>query len=395
MTTRSTPQWRIPLLAWIPVSIAITAEATSNALRAYGLGAHLEAFTVTYAGLTISLAGAVLVLAAIAISLSQTRAAWVALTPGEPRQRIIAGLAACLLLSISITAMASHILEAQRAKTGAETQDTTAYTNAKALYDAKAADYERVKGSLSLAEVEAQIETAGQQIDANIWRRSAKCTDVTKRASQEECRTVTALFAKRAAARLKDELAAALPGLKAEMERHKLKGEATTSEASVSWAWAWIMGLGVVLIATFGPAIFARVEQHDVTVATAEDTFAAARAAALANVTSSPLAAMFSGEQPERLPENEPPQPPKGGGKRKTTQAPANVASSANVVTFPAGGKHPVVAALESVGGSVASNRELANLMGVTDGEATKRRQEVEHLLHVEHAGKARRIALR
>ena len=45
--------------------------------------------------------------------------------------------------------------------------------------------------------------------------------------------------------------------------------------------------------------------------------------------------------------------------------------------------------------GSVASNRDLAALMGVSDGEATKRRGEVAHLLIEEQQGKQRRIALR
>lgn len=44
--------------------------------------------------------------------------------------------------------------------------------------------------------------------------------------------------------------------------------------------------------------------------------------------------------------------------------------------------KHPVLAALEKVGKPV-SNGELARLMGVTAGEASKRRQEVANLLKV------------
>ncbi len=66
----------------------------------------------------------------------------------------------------------------------------------------------------------------------------------------------------------------------------------------------------------------------------------------------------------------------------------------ANVVELrPA--SHPVIAALESVGGSVASNKELAALMGVSSGEATKRRGEVAGLLVEERDGKETRIRLR
>jgi hypothetical protein len=55
-------------------------------------------------------------------------------------------------------------------------------------------------------------------------------------------------------------LEAKLPALKVDLDRQHLTNAATGSEAAVSWAWAWIMGLGVVMIATFGPAIFANVE---------------------------------------------------------------------------------------------------------------------------------------
>lgn len=94
----------------------------------------------------------------------------------------------------------------------------------------------------------------------------------------------------------------------------------------------------------------------------------------------------------ERLPESFPPPesgPPKPGKRGpRPSQLPENV-----VDLRPA--THPVIAALENVGGSVASNRDLAALMGVSDGEATKRRGEVAHLLIEEQQGKQRRIALR
>jgi len=91
------------------------------------------------------------------------------------------------------------------------------------------------------------------------------------------------------------------------------------------------------------------------------------------------LKASISGELPD-------PTPP-GGGRKSRKSLPANV--------VPLIAKHPVVAALESNGGSVASNRELAGLMSVSPGEAVKRRQEIEHMLDVRRAGKAKRIALK
>lgn len=83
-------------------------------------------------------------------------------------------------------------------------------------------------------------------------------------------------------------------------------------------------------------------------------------------------------------PENEPPTP----GKRGPALLPENV-----VALHP--GKHPVLAALEGAGGAVASNAELAGLLGVSPGQASKLRRAVEHLLIEEREGKACRIAIR
>jgi hypothetical protein len=56
--------------------------------------------------------------------------------------------------------------------------------------------------------------------------------------------------------------------------------------------------------------------------------------------------------------------------------------------------KHPVLSALENIGYPV-NNGELARLMGVSDGEASKRWREVAHLLEVARVGKERRITLK
>jgi hypothetical protein len=91
-----------------------------------------------------------------------------------------------------------------------------------------------------------------------------------------------------------------------------------------------------------------------------------------------------------RQPLPEPPEvPPQGGpkgGNRIRKPLPANV--------VPFAGKHPVIAALEQSGGTVASNRELAAIMGVSPGESTKRVREVAGQLRLERSGKELRISL-
>lgn len=80
------------------------------------------------------------------------------------------------------------------------------------------------------------------------------------------------------------------------------------------------------------------------------------------------------------------PVPPTKPGKRRRERFPANVVTFSN---------HPVVKALRDNGGSVSSNRELARIMGVCDGEASKRCREVADRLQVEKIGKEIRIRLR
>lgn len=79
----------------------------------------------------------------------------------------------------------------------------------------------------------------------------------------------------------------------------------------------------------------------------------------------------------------EPPEPPKG---KRRKPLPREVIEFSN---------HPVVKALRDNGGSVTSHRELAQLLGIDEGAATRRRHEVEDQLTVTRHGKQLRIALR
>jgi len=254
--TAYTTAWRIPPWAYVPLGAAIIAEAVSNALRAYGLGQHLEHFTVTAYGRPVSLAGAVLVLAAVAISLSQARAAWIALTPNPLRQRIVAGLAATLLLAVSVTAMASHILEAQRAKVADEGGARGAYDRAAAAYKRAAAELEALGNPRPVSVIQADIRAF--KIDIALWRRSKQCEDATKPDTQAYCEPILALYKERGAAARKTELEPEVARLRDELANTTRPEAVTAEEATIGGWWAWIMGAAVVFVATFGSVIFAR-----------------------------------------------------------------------------------------------------------------------------------------
>lgn len=355
MKTHST-RWRVSPAAWLPIALAVAAETVSNGLRAYGLGSHLDRFTVTIQGTPVSLAGAVLVLAALAVSLSQARAAWVALTPGSARQRVVAGVAAVLLLSISITAMASHILEAERAKVSDESGARGRYDRAKAAYDKAAGELATLSAVRSIADVRAAMDAA--PVSRDVFRRTTQCTDVTKDASFAACKPLLDLRVEMGKAIRKAGLEPEVARLRGELAGLGRPEEVTASEGAVSGLWAWIMGLGVVFVATFGAVIFARVEV--VANATANDNGAGGR-----------------------LPAGESPAPNKNTPARALGE----------VVPFPTATEHPVIVALRRAGRPL-SNDELAREMQVTKGEASKRWREVSDRLEVTRDGRALRISL-
>jgi DNA-binding CsgD family transcriptional regulator len=240
----------------VPISLAIVAESVSNALRAYGLGMHLDRFTVNVYSHPVSLAGSVLVLAAVAVSLTQARAAWVALRSGVPWvQRLVAGFAALLLLAISITAMASHILEAQRAKVADDGGSRGRYDRAKAAYDKADAELTNLGNPRAVSVIQAEV--AATKIDMGVWRRSQQCSDVTREDTRSACEPVLALYKERGAAARKAELGPEVSRLRDELASLTRPEETSISEATVSLYWAWIMGVGVVFVATFGSVIFA------------------------------------------------------------------------------------------------------------------------------------------
>lgn len=255
----STTVWKVPPWAWVPIGLAVTAEGVSNALKAYGIGAELKRWAVTIADHEVSTTGAALVCAAVAISLLQARAVWAAFAPGTPlRQRVITGLAGLLMLAVSTIAMATHLLEAQRAKASVESHEGDSYSTAKAAYDKAEAELKRFADVRTPDEIKASLEAA--PVPRSVFLKTKECTDVTLDASMEACRPISALRIELASALRKRELEADVPRLKTALDRLPKPLEPTYWETLAASSWSWLLGLAVVIIATFGPVICARVE---------------------------------------------------------------------------------------------------------------------------------------
>ena len=256
MAEPSGKTWQIAPAAWVPISLAVAAEAVSNALRAYALGSHLDRMSIDVGGRPLSLAGGVLVLAALAISLAQARAAWVALTPGPTRIRIVAGAAAALLLAVSATAMASHILEAQRAKLADEGGARGRYDRARGAYDAAAAELASLGSPRPVPAIQAEV--AATRIDAAVWRRSQQCADISRDDTRAACEPILALYKERGAAARKAEIEPEIARLREELAGLDRPEVASATESLLAGVWGWLMGAAVVFVATFGAVLFAR-----------------------------------------------------------------------------------------------------------------------------------------
>ena len=252
-----TTRWRITPAAWVGIALAFLAEASANALRAYGLGAHEAEYTITLHGYAVSIAGAAMILFAVALSLSQSRAAWVALEPGRSStMRLLGGLVAAALIFVSACAMSSVMLKATRATGASEAHDRGAFDRAEAVYKAAKADFDKVRDADTVEAVEAKIASLG--IDANVWRRSNECRDAAKKVVwQNECQPFFKLQPALAAAQSKADLQSRLPGLQAKLDAAPRPEKASDAEAFVNAAWSWAAALAIILVATVGPALFA------------------------------------------------------------------------------------------------------------------------------------------
>ncbi len=236
--------------------VAVAAEAVSNALRAYGLGEHLSHFTVnTPWGFSVSLAGVVMVLGAAAISVYQAKFASLVLTGKVTSQRCIATPLLLFCLAISSVSMVSHVLEAQRAKGSGE-------TSTRSDYDRVEREYLLLFGELDTLQKQAirpvdviNADIQSLDIPKNIWKRSAKCTDVTEPATRTACKPALDLYKERGNAARKAELEVDVKAARQKLGNTERPAEMSWLDGWLAWLFPWLFGAGIVTVATFGYAV--------------------------------------------------------------------------------------------------------------------------------------------
>lgn len=404
-------------------SAASRASATQRHAFAIGIGASLLTGAVLWFNGTYGLEQGGYAMAAAFVGFAILKDgsisyAWAA--RGE-FGRVAAGLLGVIAFGISCLAAVGAASSGKQEASDPKAQAIERYDSAKRQQkkiEARLGELGRVP---NVAEAEAAAASLLSKLDPSISKRTKSCADLAPSSNgarqiavnRETCQSyidAQAMIAKaKEATTLRGKLEAA-ETIVAEGRPASADSQASTIAAilglfinlkGISGIQAWtvlFIGLGLEICSPLAWATFAsaqrgrvvrtsiskpseKVEKIDAaTFADPEATFSEVKEAALANVGTSALAAMFSGDQPD-------PTPPRGGRKTRKSKP------SATVIHFPA--KHPVEAALERNGGSVASNHELATLMGVSDGEASKRWPEIEHLLDVNREGKRVRIALK
>ena len=268
-----------------------------------------------------------------------------------------------LALFISGTVLVVCQSVGRQAETFEATTMSAEATN-KAIAD-KTADLDRAKARRDYADKAADREMTGQRCGTRCkdWRQNAKDISVVIAQTEKE---IAALGPQKPvnvqAARMAD--IAALFGI----NRSKALASYTMLQPLL-----WTLFFEIGSIVSLGFAF--RQGKRPVLIAANDPVQLPSQFNTFASVADS-LQTSFPAEF-------DPDDPPKG---KRRKPLPKGVIEFSN---------HPVVKALEANGGSVTSHRQLAELMHMDEGAATRRRYEVEDLLEVTRVGKQLRIALR
>lgn len=326
------------------------------------------------------------------------------------------GLAVACFALFALGALASGVAAIGSASEGREEKSDPRQAQIDAYNVAKkiAAESEKRLGEIgtvaTAAEVEANVARILATVDASIARRTSGCSVIAPNGANKRqvavngqaCEPVQAARADLARANEAETLRAKLD----EAREVIAKGAPKSADATVATisaimskfsgvsgemaATTLLVLIAAVFVEIGGPIAWTvfqlsspeRLPTFSETKADAElEAFRESLAQRLPERNGPTVAEIIAAR---RFPETDP-TPPKPRKRMKPTF------SGDNVVTL---ADHPVVKAIKENGGSVASNRQLARLMGVSDGEATKRRAEIEHMISVEKIGKECRIAL-
>ncbi|OYW52319.1 MAG: hypothetical protein B7Y80_20070 [Hyphomicrobium sp. 32-62-53] len=360
-TIRTPSAWqRLPSRAAVAVETVRLGSAGLNAsyYGMLGLVAHPAA-------------GVGLGLVAFAADYSKGATLTAAMTKGHGfGRRLAAWLVFVVLFVASMIAVDGVLMKLRSALVAGPANTISAHDRASGEYRASVAELDKLGTVRTPEAIRADMD--GAPVSRAVFRRTAECTDITKDASLAACKPLLELRKEMALAIRKRELEAARDAAKVRLDALGPRPSSADPQAEVlagalegygvspglvAYGMVAIIGFAIELVACFGLYVLGNRRTLG---KPANDRPANVPANVAANV-----------------PAPSGPVPPRGGRKAS--------AMSANVVPF--AGKRAALAALQQAGGPV-SNRQLARLMGVSDGEASKRVRELGGLVNVERRGR-------
>jgi len=176
---------------------------------------------------------------------------------------LVAGSLAFLLAIVSMIAVDGMILKLRTDSSASNTHVQTAWDRASAAYKEAANELASIGTVKPVAGLEAELEGS---VAVDVWRRTEKCTDVTKPASRTACEPALRIREEIAKSRRRDELERKRDTAKQILDTTQRPAAADPqvevlsrtfgwSEASILFALTWAAGLAVELVSCFGVAL--------------------------------------------------------------------------------------------------------------------------------------------
>lgn len=179
---------------------------------------------------------------------------------------LIAGSLASLLMVVSMIAVDGMMLKLRTDSSGGKAHVQTAWDRAEAAYKQAAAELATIGQVKPVASLEAELESS---VPVNVWRRTARCTDVTQAASRTACEPALRIMQQIAQSRRVAVLEKQRDDAKQVLDTTQRPAAADpqvevmskafkrwdVSEATILLALTWLAGLAVELVSCFGPAL--------------------------------------------------------------------------------------------------------------------------------------------
>lgn len=258
------PVWRprLPSAAGLAVRAVCLGSALASAAFYYGWAPHLP-FAVH--GVQLYTAG--LAFAAFLGSVDLTKGAIVKAAfrlAGERKRLQAAGAAALglVLVLVSFLAVDGLLMKLRVDTAGERTAEAKAWDRAEADYRAAKSELERIGTPRPVKQIQAELH--GLPIEATVWRRTAQCTDVTREDSRQACAKVNELRQELAAAERRAEVEQRFERARATLEKtsrpaagdpqaEALAKASGLDEKLITLALCWLIGLAIEGVTAFGP----------------------------------------------------------------------------------------------------------------------------------------------